>query len=171
MIPPPELAGGVVMTITELINLLEEARAEVGDDAEIQLATQASYPLRYDLRGLYVEPDNDDKPTDDLVVWLVEGQQDRNNPYDVPEYAFADAPPLYDLTIPPRGRLGPESDSPSLPTSRGRDVLDLARPPGRAAVLVVRVACCRLSERGPERESGDDQGEPAHCTRPRRRVM
>jgi hypothetical protein len=40
---------------------------------------------------VYVEPDNDDKPTDDLVVWLVEGQQDRNNPYDVPEYAFADA--------------------------------------------------------------------------------
>ena len=80
------------MTITELISLLEEARDEVGDDAEIQLATQASYPLRYDLRGVYVEPDNGDgEPADELVVWLVEGQQDRNNPYDVPEYAFAAA--------------------------------------------------------------------------------
>ena len=61
------------------------------DDAEIQLATQASYPLRYDLRGVDVEPDNDNKSADELVVWLVEGQQDRDNPYDVPEYAFADA--------------------------------------------------------------------------------
>ena len=79
------------MTITELISLLEEARDEVGDDAEIQLATQASYPLRYDLRGVYVEPDNGDgEPADELVL-VVEGQQDRNNPYDVPEYVFAAA--------------------------------------------------------------------------------
>jgi hypothetical protein len=79
------------VTITDLIRLLEDACDQVGDDAEIQLATQASYPLRYDLRGVYVEPDNDNKSADDLVVWLVEGQQDRNNPYDVPQYAFADA--------------------------------------------------------------------------------
>jgi hypothetical protein len=79
------------VTITDLIALLEEARDEVGGDAEIQLATQASYPLRYDLRGVYIEPDNADKAADKLVVWLVEGQQDRNTPYDVPEYAFADA--------------------------------------------------------------------------------
>jgi len=79
------------VTITDLITLLEDARDAAGGDAEIQLATQASYPLRYDLRGVYVEPDSDDKAADELVVWLVEGQQDRNRPYDVPEYAFADA--------------------------------------------------------------------------------
>ena len=91
------------MTITELISLLDE----VGDDAEIQLATQASYPLRYDLRGVYVEPDNGDgEPADELVVWLVEGQQDRNNPYDVPEYAFAAARTALLSDDPPRGRLG-----------------------------------------------------------------
>jgi hypothetical protein len=80
------------VTLTELITLLEDARDEVGGEAEIQLATQASYPLRYDLRGVYVEPDNGHgKPADENVVWLVEGSQHTDRPYDVPDYAFADA--------------------------------------------------------------------------------
>jgi hypothetical protein len=95
------------VTITDLITLLEEARDQVGDDAEIQLATQASYPLRYDLRGVYIEPDNADKAADELVVWLVEGQQDRHNPYDVPEYAFADARTALCSDDPPRATPRP----------------------------------------------------------------
>ena len=41
------------MKLSELIERLTEVQAEVGDvDPEVQLATQAHYPLRYHLRGV-----------------------------------------------------------------------------------------------------------------------
>jgi hypothetical protein len=67
------------MNVRELINLLEEAADQVGsDEADIQLATQAHYPLRYHLAGVYVEEVDDPDPADDetgRIIWLVEGSQ------------------------------------------------------------------------------------------------
>jgi hypothetical protein len=75
------------MNIRELIELLEEAADQVGNGAEIQLATQPAWPLRYHLAGVYV-PEDDGDPAEDAVVWLVEGGQHYENPYGVPEHAW-----------------------------------------------------------------------------------
>ena len=54
------------MNIRQLIELLEDAADQVGSDqAEVQLATQAHYPLRYHLAGVYVEEVNDPDPSDE----------------------------------------------------------------------------------------------------------
>jgi hypothetical protein len=37
------------MTVQELIELLEELAEEVGEDAEVRVATQPSWPLRHEL--------------------------------------------------------------------------------------------------------------------------
>jgi hypothetical protein len=83
------------MNVRELINLLEEAADQVGsDEADIQLATQAHYPLRYHLAGVYVEEVDDPDPADDetgRIIWLVEGSQHYEQPYSVPEDAWNDA--------------------------------------------------------------------------------
>ena len=83
------------MTVRELIELLEEAADQVGsDEADIQLATQAHYPLRFHLAGVFVEEVDDPDPDDDetgRIVWLVEGSQHYDSPYGVPEHAWTDA--------------------------------------------------------------------------------
>jgi hypothetical protein len=41
---------------------------------------------------VYVPEDNDDdEPSEESIVWLVEGAQHYDNPYGVPEHAWNDA--------------------------------------------------------------------------------
>lgn len=82
------------MTVTELIEQLEAIAAE-HPDAEIQLATQPSYPLRSHLAGAVHDADarhydvtsvdESEEPLD--VIWLTEGSQHHDSPY-APRYAF-----------------------------------------------------------------------------------
>jgi hypothetical protein len=73
-------------TIDELIELLEEARDEVGGDAEVRLAFQPSWPLAFKVDGValqaeindYEREEYDDEEEDgdgqsENVVWIVEG--------------------------------------------------------------------------------------------------
>jgi hypothetical protein len=78
------------MIVSQLLELLEDCDG----DAEVQLATQSHYPLRYHLAGVYVEEIDDPDPDDDeagRIVWLVEGAQHYEDPYGVPEHAWNDA--------------------------------------------------------------------------------
>ena len=77
----------MALTLGELIGILEEMRDEHGDDAEVRLMTQESYPFENTLFGvtdnfeLYMAGDSDDEDEDDLpedtdpIVYLVEGRQ------------------------------------------------------------------------------------------------
>jgi hypothetical protein len=73
------------MTISEMIERLEEYRDELGD-VEVRLMTQANWPFENGIAGLASgaeinEAEDDDDPEDDGdvddddVVYIVEGQQ------------------------------------------------------------------------------------------------
>lgn len=70
------------MTISQLIELLQDAADRVGEDAPVHLATQPHHPLAYQLAGIHV-------PEGENEVWLVEGSHNQD-PYAVPMYAFDD---------------------------------------------------------------------------------
>ncbi len=73
------------MTISELIERLEEYRDEFGD-VEVRLMTQAHYPFENAIAGVASgeeinaagdedDPDDDGDVDDDDVLYLVEGRQ------------------------------------------------------------------------------------------------
>lgn len=70
------------MTLSQLIDRLEEYRNELGDDAEVRLMTQQNYPFENAVSGVTsgaeinsVEEDDEEDVEHDQVVYLVEGQQ------------------------------------------------------------------------------------------------
>ena len=80
------------MTLSDLIERLEELRAELGDDVEVRLMTQQNYPFENELAGATclrdiherdeVDSDDDDNPErfepegePAEVVYLLEGRQ------------------------------------------------------------------------------------------------
>ena len=80
------------MTLSDLIERLEELRAELGDDVEVRLMTQQNYPFENELAGVTclrdirerdeVESDDDENPErfdaegdPAEVVYLLEGRQ------------------------------------------------------------------------------------------------
>lgn len=77
------------MTLAELIERLEEAREEFGDDAEVRLMTQENWPFENAIRGVTSgaeinragdedgeeSEDGDSDVEDDAVVYIVEGAQ------------------------------------------------------------------------------------------------
>jgi hypothetical protein len=75
------------MTISELIERLEEYRDEIGGDTEVRLMTQENWPFENSIRGLcsgkeISESDDDDDDDDDSdgdsnasVVYIVEQDQ------------------------------------------------------------------------------------------------
>lgn len=73
------------MTVSELIERLEEYRAEFGD-VEVRLMTQAHYPFENAIAGVASgqeineasdeeDPEDDGDVDDDDVIYIVEGQQ------------------------------------------------------------------------------------------------
>ena len=73
------------MTVSELIERLENYRDELGD-VEVRLMTQANWPFENGIAGLASgqeindaedsdNPDDDGDVDDDDVVYIVEGQQ------------------------------------------------------------------------------------------------
>lgn len=81
------------MTIDEMIEALETAKEIMGGDAIVQLASQ-NYrsQMRYGIHevAVGVTRDGEDEDIIDLVkgeVWIVEGAQDHERPYSVPELA------------------------------------------------------------------------------------
>lgn len=73
------------MTVSELIERLEEYRDELGD-VEVRLMTQSNWPFENGIVGLASgaeineaenedDPDDDGDVDDDDVVYIVEGQQ------------------------------------------------------------------------------------------------
>jgi len=71
------------MTISELIERLEEIRDTYGEDCEVRLMTQQNWPFENTIYGLTTstemseaadDEDDCDSP-DETVVYLVEGQQ------------------------------------------------------------------------------------------------
>src|ERR1019366_4665702 len=82
------------MTIDELIELAQDAREDLGGDAQVRIAHQPGYPLRAALRCVTVPPSTDpaglDGPDetaggqqdDGTFLWLATGDlPDRENPY------------------------------------------------------------------------------------------
>ena len=80
------------MTLSDLIERLEELRSELGDDVEVRLMTQQNYPFENELVGATclrdirereeVESDDDENPErfdadgdPAEVVYLLEGRQ------------------------------------------------------------------------------------------------
>ncbi len=80
------------MTLSDLIERLEELRSELGDDVEVRLMTQQNYPFENEFAGATclrdirerdeVESDDDDNPErfepegdPAEVVYLLEGRQ------------------------------------------------------------------------------------------------
>jgi hypothetical protein len=75
------------MTIDQLIERLEEYRDEIGGDAEVRLMTQQNWPFENSIYGLasgaeindFDEDDedegDDDDASEDVVLYIVEGQQ------------------------------------------------------------------------------------------------
>ena len=74
------------MTVSELIERLEEYRELMGDDCEVRLMTQQNWPFENNITGLCSaaeiadDNDNDDEETEKIdepeaVVYLCEGQQ------------------------------------------------------------------------------------------------
>ena len=70
-------------TIRELIDMLEDIVNEVGDEAEVRLVTQPSWPFEHQLLGVTTgaqinssdEREDDDDVESDNIVYLVEGTQ------------------------------------------------------------------------------------------------
>jgi hypothetical protein len=71
-------------TLRDLIELLEEAATELGDDAKVRLVMQPSWPLEYEIAGVVSgqqindegdEDEDDQDVADDKVLYLVEGSQ------------------------------------------------------------------------------------------------
>lgn len=69
-------------SLRDLIDMLEEAAVELGDDAEVRLMTQHNWPFEYSIFGLArgedinaSEDDDDDDVEDDNVLYIVEGTQ------------------------------------------------------------------------------------------------
>jgi hypothetical protein len=77
--------------LSELIDRLQEIAetcGEGGPDPDVMLATQPHWPLAYHVAGVCDGADIPDAPDADparardrLVVWIVEGDQDRHHPY------------------------------------------------------------------------------------------
>lgn len=79
-------------TITDLIARLEEI-AEEYPDAEVLLATQPNWPLRFGIAGVATSAEIDDQDGDmarhgsaepleqPVVVYIVEGSSDRDEPH------------------------------------------------------------------------------------------
>lgn len=70
------------MTIDELIERLEEYRDELGGGTEVRLMTQQNWPFENEIVGLASGAeindrggDGDGDVDDDIVVFIVEGQQ------------------------------------------------------------------------------------------------
>ncbi len=80
------------MTLSDLIERLEELRSELGDDVEVRLMTQQNYPFENELAGATclrdirqraeIESDDDENPErfdaegdPAEVVYLLEGRQ------------------------------------------------------------------------------------------------
>jgi hypothetical protein len=70
------------MTIDELIERLEEYRDDLGGDTEVRLMTQQNWPFENTVAGLASgqeindrDDGEDEDVDDDLVVFIVEGQQ------------------------------------------------------------------------------------------------
>ena len=80
------------MTLSDLIERLEELRSELGDDVEVRLMTQQNYPFENELAGATclrdirerdeLDSDDDDNPEGfepegepAEVVYLLEGRQ------------------------------------------------------------------------------------------------
>jgi hypothetical protein len=78
------------MTIDQLIEAAQEAREELGGDAEIRVAYQSNYPIRGILQAVTV-PQEDPYPEDEsaagqeddgLMLWLAVGPAPyHENPY------------------------------------------------------------------------------------------
>lgn len=88
------------MTVDELIELAEEARADLGGDAQVRIAYQRGYPLRAALRCVTVPPSTDPsdlygsgetaagQDKDGTFLWLATGDvPDHENPY-APDWAW-----------------------------------------------------------------------------------
>lgn len=80
----------MIRTIRELIDALEEAAEQVGDDAEIRIGHQPSWPLELSIARVVTsadlahahDPDEGDYDPDDVdedegpaVAWITEGDQ------------------------------------------------------------------------------------------------
>lgn len=65
------------MRLGEIVDQLEDLRAELGDDADVRLAFQPSWPLQFDVADVVI---------DDLtnIVYIAEGGSVVDDPY-VPE--------------------------------------------------------------------------------------
>lgn len=71
------------MTIDQLIEILQEAREDIGGDTEVRLMTQYNWPFENSIHGVALstemgrsEDDTDDEEDDsETVVYIVEGNQ------------------------------------------------------------------------------------------------
>lgn len=68
------------MTISDLISELEYLAEVMGDETEVRIASQPSWPFEYSIAGITsVEPndveDGDNGDVSEPVVYLVEGNQ------------------------------------------------------------------------------------------------
>jgi hypothetical protein len=88
------------VTIDELIELVQDARVDLGGDAQVRIACQPSYPLRAALGCVNVPPGTDPgdlygsdvtaagQENDGMFLWLATGDlPDGENPY-APEWAW-----------------------------------------------------------------------------------
>ena len=88
------------MTIDELIELTQDARKDLGGDAQVRIAYQPGYPLSAALGFVTVPPSTDPsglygpdeaaagQQDDGTFLWLATGDlSDRENPY-APEWAW-----------------------------------------------------------------------------------
>jgi hypothetical protein len=79
----------MIMNVQELIELLEDCDPET----EVRLATQPSWPLAFELRGVSVpddvghEGDDEEDALESGVVWLVEGGHPDDSPH-APSYLW-----------------------------------------------------------------------------------
>ena len=65
------------MTIKELIESLESAMEDVGEDCEVRLAFQPNYPLEYSVGPVEVAWGEDEEADNDgTVVYIEEGYRD-----------------------------------------------------------------------------------------------
>jgi hypothetical protein len=82
------------MTIDELIALAEEAREDLGGDAQVRIACQPGYPVRAALQYVTIPPSTDPaelygpdetasgQSNDGTFLWLATGDvPDSENPY------------------------------------------------------------------------------------------
>ena len=63
------------------------------EDCEVRFVYQENYPLQEDVRGVWINEDEDDEDgeeSSEQVVYIVSGGQCRDNPYG-PRRAFAEA--------------------------------------------------------------------------------